>query len=98
MAASWRRSMQMRGGKHRPGEAVVAESLRTFPERSVGALLRSRAERFGDKEAVRFRTRSGRWQEVSFPQLRYLCPISAGAVAEPGLRPGEAVRSRPAQL
>ena len=64
--------MQMRGGKHRPGEAVVAESLRTFPERSVGALLRSRAERFGDKEAVRFRTRSGRWQELSFRQLDYL--------------------------
>ncbi len=57
----------------------------------MGALLRSRAERFGDKEAVRFRTRSGRWQELSFRQLDYLCRISAAALAELGVRRGEPV-------
>ncbi len=50
----------MRGAKRRPGEVVAAEPLPAFPEKSVGALLRSRAEQFGDKDAVRFRTRSGR--------------------------------------
>src|SRR6266852_4812060 len=76
--------MRMRGGKLRPGEAVEAEPLPPFPERSVGALLRSRAERFGDKDAVRFRTRSGRWQELSFRQLDYLCRVSAAGLAALG--------------
>src|SRR5713101_2814948 len=83
--------MRMRGGKLRPGEAVEAEPLPPFPERSVGALLRSRAERFGDKDAVRFRTRSGRWQELSFRQLDYLCRVSAAGLAELGVHRGDTV-------
>src|SRR5256714_13455589 len=83
--------MQMRSGKVRPGEAVEADPLPPFPERSVGGLLRSRAERFGDKDAVRFRTRSGRWQELSFRQLDYLCRVSAAGLAELGVRRGDTV-------
>ena len=65
--------MRIDEGKLRPGQVVEAEPLAPVAERSVGALLRSRAERFGDKDAIRFRTRSGRWQELSFRQLDYLC-------------------------
>jgi long-subunit acyl-CoA synthetase (AMP-forming) len=83
--------MRMHGGKLRPGEVVEAEPLPPFPERSAGALLRSRAERFGDKDAVRFRTRSGRWQELSFRQLDYLCRVSAAGLAELGVRRGDTV-------
>ena len=83
--------MPMRGSKRRPGEVVAAEPLPAFPEKSIGALLRSRAERFGDKEAVRFRTRSGRWQELSFRQLDYFCRVSAAALAELGVRRGDTV-------
>ena len=83
--------MQTGGRKVRPDEAVEAEPLPPFPERSVGALLRSRAERFGDKDAVRFRTRSGRWQELSFRQLDYLCRVSAAGLAELGVRRGDTV-------
>src|SRR6266478_10047095 len=83
--------MRINGGKLRPGEAVEGEPLPPFPERSVGALLRSRAERFGDKDAVRFRTRSGRWQELSFRQLDYLCRVSAAGLAELGVRHGDTV-------
>jgi len=83
--------MRMHGGKLPPGEAVEAEPLPPFPERSVGALLRSRAERFGDKDAVRFRTRTGRWQELSFRQLDYLCRVSAAGLAELGVRRGDTV-------
>ncbi|HKC58606.1 MAG TPA: AMP-binding protein [Myxococcales bacterium] len=78
-------------GTIRPGEVVEAEPLPPFPERSIGALVRSRAERFGDKDAVRFRTRSGRWQELSFRQLDYFCRVSAAALAELGVRRGDTV-------
>src|SRR2546421_12698511 len=83
--------MQMRSGKVRPGEAVEAEPLPPFPERSVGGLLQSRAERFGDKDAIRFRTRSGRWQELSFRQLDWLRRLSAAALAELGVSRGDRV-------
>src|SRR5438552_17074404 len=83
--------MPMRGSKRRPGEVVAAEPLPAFPEKGIGALIRSRAERFGDKDAVRFRTRSGRWQELSFRQLDYLCRVSAAGLAELGVRRGDTV-------
>src|SRR2546428_11449234 len=82
-------------GKIRPGGVVEAEPLPPFPERSIGALLRSRAERFGDEDAVRFRTRSGRWQELSFRQLDYLCRVSAAGLAELGVRRGDTLLVRP---
>src|SRR5437660_12404371 len=83
--------MQMRAGKLRPGETVAAEPLGAFPERSVGALLRSRAERFGDKDCVRFRTRSGRWQELSFRQLDYMCRVASAGLAALGVKRGDTV-------
>src|SRR5256714_1457234 len=77
--------------KLRPGQVVEAEPLDAFSERSIGALLRSRAERFGDNDAIRFRTRSGRWQELSFRQLDYLCRLASAGLAELGVKPGETV-------
>jgi len=83
--------MKKHGGQLRRGDAVEAEPLPPFAERSIGALLRSRAEKFGDKDAVRFRTRSGRWQELSFRQLEYLCRVSSAGLADLGVRRGEPV-------
>jgi long-subunit acyl-CoA synthetase (AMP-forming) len=83
--------MRIEPTKLRPGQVVEAEPLRAFPERSVGGLLRMRAERFGDKDAVRFRTRSGRWQELSFRQLDYLCRLSSAGLAELGVKRGDTV-------
>src|SRR5919197_6231393 len=77
--------------KARPGEPVEAEPLPPFPERSIGALLRSRAEKFADEDAVRFRTRSGRWQELSFRQLDYFCRFSAAGLLDLGVRRGDTV-------
>src|SRR5207248_7922322 len=85
------RLMRMRGGKLRPDETVAAEPLPPFPERSVGGLLRSRAERFGDRDAIRFRTRSGRWQELSFRQLDWFRRLSAAALAQLGVGKGDRV-------
>ena len=73
------------------GQAVRAEPLREWPERSVAALLRSRAERFGDRDAIRFRTRSGRWQELSFRQLDWFRRLSAAALAQLGVGKGDRV-------
>ena len=83
--------MRKQRGKLRPGEVVEAEPLPSFPERSIGALLRSRAEKFADKDAVRFRTRSGRWQELSFRQLDYMCRLSAAGLLDLGVRRGDTV-------
>jgi long-subunit acyl-CoA synthetase (AMP-forming) len=77
--------------KLRPGQVVEAEPLGAYPERSIGALLRSRADRFGDKDAVRFRTRSGRWQELSFRQLDFMCRHAAAGLAGLGVRRGDTV-------
>jgi len=83
--------MRIDEGKLRPGQVVEAEPLGRVAERSVGALLRSRAERFGDKDAIRFRTRSGRWQELSFRQLDYLCRLSSAGLADLGVKRGDTV-------
>src|SRR5205085_10872484 len=72
--------------KLRPAQVVKAEPLAAFAERSVGALLRSRAERFGDKDCVRFRTRSGRWQELSFRQVDYMCRVASAGLADLGVK------------
>jgi len=83
--------MRIDKAKLRPGQVVEAEPLAAFAECSVGALLRSRAERFGDKDALRFRTRSGRWQELSFRQLDWFRRLSAAALAELGVSRGDRV-------
>ena len=83
--------MRIDEGKLRPGQVVEAEPLAPVAERSVGALLRSRAERFGDKDAIRFRTRSGRWQELSFRQLDYLCRLASAGLADLGVKRGDTV-------
>src|SRR5438132_13962973 len=83
--------MRIDKAKLRPGQVVEAEPLAAFAERSVGALLRSRAERFGDRDAVRFRTRSGRWQELSFRQLDYMCRLASAGLAELGVKRGDTV-------
>ncbi|HYZ88115.1 MAG TPA: AMP-binding protein [Myxococcales bacterium] len=77
--------------KLRPRQVVEAEPLAAFPERSIGALLRSRAERFGDKDFVRFRTRSGRWQELSFRQLDYMSRLASAGLADLGVKRGDTV-------
>src|SRR5438067_11647414 len=77
--------------KLRPVQVVEAEPLAPVAERSVGAMLRSRAERFGDKDAVRFRTRSGRWQELSFRRLEYLCRLSSASLADLAVKRGDTV-------
>jgi long-subunit acyl-CoA synthetase (AMP-forming) len=83
--------MRIDKAKLRPGQVVEAEPLAPFEERSLGALLRSRAERFADKDAVRFRTRSGRWQELSFRQLDYMCRLASAGLTELGVKRGDAV-------
>jgi long-subunit acyl-CoA synthetase (AMP-forming) len=83
--------MRIDKAKLRPGQVVEAERIAAFAERSVGALLRSRAERFADKDAVRFRTRSGRWQELSFRQLDYMCRLASAGLTELGVKRGDTV-------
>lgn len=73
------------------GEVVSGGPLRPFTERSVPALVRDRARKYGDKEAVRFRTRSGRWQELSWGQLDFLRRLGAAALIEQGLAAGDRV-------
>src|SRR5438445_5769209 len=83
--------MRIDKAKLRPGQVVEAEPLAAFAERSVGALLRSRAERFADKDALRFRTRSGRWQELSFRQLDYMSRLAAAGLKGLGVERGDTV-------
>ncbi|HWE24052.1 MAG TPA: AMP-binding protein [Myxococcales bacterium] len=83
--------MRVDRNKLRPGRIVEAEPLPAYPERSIGALLRSRAERFGDKDCVRFRTRSGRWQELSFRQLDFMCRLASAGLVELGVKRGDTV-------
>ena len=72
-------------------QIVRGPPLPAFSERSIGALIAGRAQRFGDKEAVRFRGADGAWRSLSFAQLdQRRRAIAAGFLAQ-GVRAGERV-------
>ncbi len=73
------------------GEIVSGPALAPFDEQSVGAMIAERAERFGEREAVRFRGSDGAWSSLTFAQLNERRRNIAAALLAEQLVPGDRV-------
>jgi long-subunit acyl-CoA synthetase (AMP-forming) len=60
-----------------------------FNENSMGAIFQNRAQQYGDKTLVIYKSKSGKWEEISWNKLNEMVRDLSMFLIKRGVQPGD---------